>query len=89
MGADPAPAPAGLALIATACPEPGEIALLHLRNQAPERPLDDRAIVDAVLAGDRQAFRVLVEREGPAVVRRAPGSSVTAPRPRTWRRRRS
>ena len=30
---------------------------------------DDRAIVDAVLAGDADAFRVLVDREGPAVVR--------------------
>ena len=49
-------------------PQPGEIALLHLRNKAPERPLDDRAVVDAVLSGDRQAFRVLVEREGTAVV---------------------
>ena len=29
---------------------------------------DDRTIVDAVLAGDRHAFRLLVEREGPAVV---------------------
>lgn len=29
---------------------------------------DDRAIVDAVLAGDRNAYRVLVDREGPAVV---------------------
>lgn len=29
---------------------------------------DDRTIVDAVLAGDRDAFRRLVEREGPAVV---------------------
>jgi RNA polymerase sigma-70 factor (ECF subfamily) len=30
---------------------------------------DDRAIVDAVLAGDRDAFRVLVDREGPSVIR--------------------
>ena len=29
---------------------------------------DDRTIVDAVLAGDRDAFRRLVEREGPSVV---------------------
>jgi RNA polymerase sigma-70 factor (ECF subfamily) len=29
---------------------------------------DDRTIVDAVLAGDRDAFRVLVDREGGAVV---------------------
>ncbi len=36
-------------------------------REAPDR-LDDRAIVDLVLAGDRHAFRVLVEREGPAVV---------------------
>jgi len=31
--------------------------------------LDDRATVEAVLAGDRDAFRRLVDREGPAVVR--------------------
>jgi len=30
--------------------------------------IDDRTIVDAVLAGDRNAFRILVDREGPAVV---------------------
>jgi RNA polymerase sigma-70 factor (ECF subfamily) len=29
---------------------------------------DDRTTVDAVLAGDRDAFRVLVDREGPAIV---------------------
>jgi RNA polymerase sigma-70 factor (ECF subfamily) len=29
---------------------------------------DDRTIVDAVLAGDRNAYRILVDREGPAVV---------------------
>jgi RNA polymerase sigma-70 factor, ECF subfamily len=29
---------------------------------------DDRGIVEAVLAGDRDAFRFLVEREGPSVV---------------------
>ena len=29
---------------------------------------DDRTIVEAVLAGDRNAFRVLVDREGPAIV---------------------
>src|SRR5262245_9457081 len=32
-------------------------------------PQDDRATVEAVLAGDRDAFRRLVDREGPAVVR--------------------
>ncbi|HET7703245.1 MAG TPA: RNA polymerase sigma factor [Candidatus Limnocylindrales bacterium] len=31
--------------------------------------LDDRAAVDAVLAGDREAFRPLVERESAAVIR--------------------
>ena len=31
-------------------------------------PTDDRRIVEAVLAGDREAFRRLVEREGPSVV---------------------
>jgi RNA polymerase sigma-70 factor, ECF subfamily len=31
--------------------------------------LDERAAVDAVLAGDREAFRVLVERESAAVIR--------------------
>ena len=30
---------------------------------------DDQIVVGRVLAGDRDAFRVLVEREGPAVVR--------------------
>lgn len=29
---------------------------------------NDRSIVDAILAGDRDAFRTLVEREGPAVI---------------------
>jgi len=32
-------------------------------------PYDEEAIVDRVLAGDRDAFRALVEREGPGVVR--------------------
>ena len=35
----------------------------------PDAVVDDRAVVGRVLAGDRDAFRVLVEREGPAVVR--------------------
>jgi RNA polymerase sigma-70 factor (ECF subfamily) len=49
---------------------PGDQALLHLptRDLDTPAPPDDRTIVDAVLAGDRQAFRVLVEREGAAVV---------------------
>jgi RNA polymerase sigma-70 factor, ECF subfamily len=35
----------------------------------PGSPSSDRAVADAVLAGDRDAFRQLVEREGAAVVR--------------------
>jgi RNA polymerase sigma-70 factor (ECF subfamily) len=31
--------------------------------------LDDRAAVDAVLSGDREAFRILVDRESAAVIR--------------------
>lgn len=31
-------------------------------------PADDRSIVEAVLSGDRDAYRLLVEREGPPVV---------------------
>jgi RNA polymerase sigma-70 factor (ECF subfamily) len=31
-------------------------------------PHDDRRIVEAVLAGDREAFRRLVDREGPGIV---------------------
>jgi len=43
-------------------------------SAAPSQPLvpaelDERAAVDAVLAGDRDAFRVLVDREGTAVIR--------------------
>jgi RNA polymerase sigma-70 factor, ECF subfamily len=37
--------------------------------EAPSVAYDEGAIVDRVLAGDREAFRVLVEREGPGVVR--------------------
>jgi RNA polymerase sigma-70 factor, ECF subfamily len=36
---------------------------------SPSVASDDRAIVDAVLAGDREAYRRLVEREGPSLVR--------------------
>jgi RNA polymerase sigma-70 factor (ECF subfamily) len=35
----------------------------------PDVAADDRAVVGRVLAGDRDSFRILVEREGPAVVR--------------------
>src|SRR6478735_7868133 len=40
-----------------------------LHATSPDELRDDRAIVDAVLAGDPDAYRVLVEREGAAVVR--------------------
>jgi RNA polymerase sigma-70 factor, ECF subfamily len=32
-------------------------------------PIDDRAIVDSVLGGDREAYRRLVEREAPGLIR--------------------
>src|SRR4029079_8510474 len=35
----------------------------------PAVAFDEGAIVDRVLAGDREAFRALVDREGPGVVR--------------------
>jgi RNA polymerase sigma-70 factor, ECF subfamily len=40
-----------------------------LAAHQPLGALDDEAAVRAVLAGDRNAFRFLVDREGPAVVR--------------------
>ena len=40
-----------------------------LATSEPSTRSDDRAIVDAVLAGDREAYRRLVEREGPGLVR--------------------
>jgi RNA polymerase sigma-70 factor (ECF subfamily) len=41
----------------------------HAPVATPAGSSDDRAIVDAVLGGDREAYRRLVEREGPALVR--------------------
>ena len=38
-------------------------------TSAPSTSIDDRAIVDAVLAGDRDAYRRLVEREAPGLIR--------------------
>jgi RNA polymerase sigma-70 factor (ECF subfamily) len=38
-------------------------------SAGPDHDSTDRAIVDAVLAGDRDAFRQLVERESASVVR--------------------
>jgi RNA polymerase sigma-70 factor, ECF subfamily len=43
--------------------------ILTSDTAAPALGYDEQAIVDRVLAGDREAFRALVEREGPGVVR--------------------
>lgn len=42
---------------------------LAIEEQPRTASADERAIVDAVLGGDREAFRTLVERESAAVVR--------------------
>lgn len=39
------------------------------RTRSPDLPSDEATIVRAVLGGDRDAFRVLVDREAPAVIR--------------------
>ena len=62
------------------------------RHVPPDRSAElagDRATVEAVLAGDRDAFRVLVEREGPRSSGPATGSSATSTTPRMPRRRHS
>jgi RNA polymerase sigma-70 factor, ECF subfamily len=65
------PAPVGTP-VAGAGPARGTEATSTDRARIVERDdgatTSDRRIVEAVLAGDRDAFRVLVEREGPAVV---------------------
>ncbi len=64
--ASPDPAlPAGSGPRATEAPLPD-----RTLTSTPETgaTADDRTIVDAVLAGDRNAFRVLVDREGAAIV---------------------
>ena len=43
--------------------------IVTTEDTAPPLTYDEQAIVDRVLAGDRDAFRALVEREGPGVVR--------------------
>lgn len=40
-----------------------------LSTSAHHAPIDERAVVDAVLKGDREAYRRLVEREAPGLVR--------------------
>lgn len=45
-----------------------EISIPDAASPSVDAP-DDRAVVARVLAGDRDAFRILVDREGPAVVR--------------------
>jgi RNA polymerase sigma-70 factor (ECF subfamily) len=42
---------------------------LAIRDHAPTAPPDDQQVVAAVLGGDRDAFRLLVERESASVVR--------------------
>jgi RNA polymerase sigma-70 factor (ECF subfamily) len=50
--------------------DPGSSVTSSLEAGAsPSGLVDDRATVEAVLAGDRDAFRVLVERESAAIVR--------------------
>lgn len=44
---------------------PSPVAAPAIRSEV----TDERSVVDAVLAGDRDAFRFLVERDGPAVLR--------------------
>jgi RNA polymerase sigma-70 factor, ECF subfamily len=70
MSSDAGPAPGGPTTWTsrTRCLE--DLPLDGTRDVAPETGAtnDDRTIVDAVLAGDRDAFRLLVEREGASVV---------------------
>jgi RNA polymerase sigma-70 factor, ECF subfamily len=42
---------------------------LAIRDDTASAALDERALVDAVLAGDREAFRAIVERESASVIR--------------------
>jgi RNA polymerase sigma-70 factor (ECF subfamily) len=42
---------------------------VHDPAAQPDATRDDRAVVAGVIAGDRDAFRILVDREGPAVLR--------------------
>ena len=43
--------------------------ILSAASTSPDDRLDERSIVDAVLAGDRDAYRLLVERESASIVR--------------------
>jgi RNA polymerase sigma-70 factor, ECF subfamily len=47
----------------------GPVTASSLAARQPLEHLDDHAAVEAVLAGDRDAFRILVERESAAVIR--------------------
>ena len=47
----------------------GSITTVLAASDPPVVDLDDRSAVDAVLAGDREVFRVLVDREAAAVIR--------------------
>ena len=50
-------------------PHRGSITTALATDSPHDVDLEDRAAVDAVLAGDRDAFRVLVDREAAAVIR--------------------
>ncbi len=68
-GAGPAPSgSSGRALDPERAAEAASTDGTWLVTTGDRAPTDDRRIVDAVLAGDREAFRRLVEREGPLVV---------------------
>jgi RNA polymerase sigma-70 factor, ECF subfamily len=47
----------------------GPITTEPISTSAPTSSIDDRAIVDAVIGGDREAFRRLVEREAAGLIR--------------------
>lgn len=59
----------GRLLVATPHANPdADVPAVRTSGVSPGMPHDDRRIVDAVLAGDRDAFRRLVDREGPYIV---------------------
>jgi RNA polymerase sigma-70 factor (ECF subfamily) len=47
----------------------GPIDLVSAATQPLEPPADDAAVVEAILGGDRDAFRTLVDREAPSIIR--------------------
>lgn len=47
----------------------GPIDLAAAATHTQEPPADDAAVVEATLGGDRDAFRILVDREAPSIIR--------------------